>query len=234
MLSHPRQRVRRLARERDGTRALLGVEQLRGFLGGLAQDVEMAQAAALARKAVLLPGLRVDLLDGICECRSSASRPCSSAAPASASASARRAATSARHAAPISARSPDEVVAARGVQQVELHGRPHEPARLVLGDHLDQLTGRSARGRRGCSCGRRATRASVPRGPRDAPRVTPSAPSGRARSAPRAARRRRTWPRRRPRRRPARRARRRRAHPAAGRRPRPGSSCRHPSRPSAR
>ena len=67
VLAHPPQRVRCLARERDGARALVGIEQLRGFLGGLAQDVEMAQAAALAREAVLLPGLRVDLLDRVGE-----------------------------------------------------------------------------------------------------------------------------------------------------------------------
>ena len=138
VLSHPRQRVRRLARERDGARALLGVEQLRGFLGGLAQDVEMAQAAALARKAVLLARLRVDLLDGVGE-RPQLGQPSLLVGGAGLGLGKRppRGDERAPGGAHLGAQ-PREVVAARGVQQVELDRRAHEPARLVLGDHLDQ------------------------------------------------------------------------------------------------
>ena len=139
MLAHAGERVRCLARERDGARALVGVEQLRGFLGGLAQDVEMAQAAALARRGhPPRPGCGSTSSTASASACSSASRPCSSAAPASASASvAPRGDERAPGGAHLGAQR-REVVAARGVQQVELDGRAHEPARLVLGDHLDQ------------------------------------------------------------------------------------------------
>ena len=138
MLSHPSQRVRCLARERDGARALVGIEQLRGFLGGLAQDVEMAQAAALAREAVLLAGLRIDLLDRVGECLQlrqpsllvgGAGLGLGERAP--------RRDERAPGGAHLGAQA-REVVAAGCIQQVELDGRAHEPARLVLGDHLDQ------------------------------------------------------------------------------------------------
>ena len=67
VLAHASQRVRGLARQRHGARALVGIEQLGGLLRRLAQDVEVAQPAALARELVLLARLRVDLGDGVGE-----------------------------------------------------------------------------------------------------------------------------------------------------------------------
>ena len=139
VLAHAGQHVRGLARERDGTRALVGIEQLGGLLGGLAQDVEVAQAAALARQLILLAGPRVDLLHGLGErlqlgqASLLVGRPglrLGERAPGRRRARARPS--------PSSLPAAREVVPARRIQQVELDGRAHEPARLVLRDHLDQ------------------------------------------------------------------------------------------------
>ena len=138
VLAHAGQRVRRLAGERHRARALVGVEQLGGRARGLEQRVEMAQPAALAREVVLLAGLRIDLLEGVREraqLRQAAllvgggglgvgeRAPCGGKrAPGGLHVAAQR----------------GDLVAAGGVDQIELHGRAHEPPRLVLGDHLDQ------------------------------------------------------------------------------------------------
>ena len=69
--------------------------------------------------------------------RSSASRPCSSAAGLGVGERAARGYERAPGGGHVGAQGRDPV-APRGIQQVELDGRADEPARLVLGDHLDQ------------------------------------------------------------------------------------------------
>ena len=93
------------------------------------------------------PGCGSTLVDASTSARSSARRARSSAAPASASASARRAAASARHAALHLRAQRARASAARGVEQVELHRGPREPACLVLRDDLDERLAERSRSR---------------------------------------------------------------------------------------
>ena len=155
-----------------------GLSSSAASLRRLEQHVEVAQPAALARELVLLARLRIDLLER--RRRARAARPAGPARrprQASASASARRAAASARQAACISLRRP-AILAARGVQQVELHRGAHEPARLVLRDHLDQRLADALEvvARAAAAVEQRARAALAPDAAGDD--VTPSAPSG--------------------------------------------------------
>ena len=126
-------------RLRDRAGALVGVEQLGGLARRLQQHVEVTQPAALAHELVLLARLRVDARHRLGE-RAQLGEPWPARPrrrPRRRRARAGRRA-SARQAAPIVAAQRSELLAARGIEQVELHRRAHEPARLVLGDHLDQ------------------------------------------------------------------------------------------------
>ena len=98
----------------------------------------MAQPAALAREVVLLAGLRIDLRDRLGQ-RAQLGQPPLLVGGAGLGLGERAPCGDERAPGGCHLRAQRrQRLAAGGIQQVELHGRAHEPARLVLGDHLDQ------------------------------------------------------------------------------------------------